>query len=445
MKRPFSVCLGLVFGWAAVACAQQGTDPQDPLLMHRSPVQQPPPKAVPPRTPVKRTAEFVGKPVSVAELEQTLKEVASKPDRDAAHEISQLALTERLSSPKLASLLSTLNGEQARSALTEVADASVFLNLPDSEIFVSAAPDHQEQRRIIAQAIVYLSEMIPKLPNFYATRTTTRYEDAKDDPKHPGSTILTGEPLHRAGTSSNVVLYRNGSETVKPVQAKGRPKYAPEKGLATKGTFGPILSTVMVDASHGETSFSHWEQGANGKEAVFRFVVPKQASHYNVAFRNPPVPSPDQSQEPSSDTPLTRMLNQPGTVTAPPASSSAGGSDNNLAEASGYTADVTIDPATGAILRIALQAALDLDSPMLHADIMVEYGAVEIGGQRYICPLKSVSLSRVHSTILMRDIFENGTALGPEVTRLNDVTFSDYHLFRGDVRIISSDSEPEKK
>jgi hypothetical protein len=46
----------------------------------------------------------------------------------------------------------------------------------------------------------------------------------------------------------------------------------------------------------------------------------------------------------------------------------------------------------------------------------------------------------------MRDIFENGSALGPPVTRLNDVSFADYHLFRGDVRIVSGDPpEPEKK
>ena len=368
--------------------------------------------SIPPRTPVKRVAEFAGKPVTVAELEQTLKEVRSRTDGEAAKEISQLALTERLSSAKLAAWLGTFNGEKARSALTEVADASLYLNLPDADIPAGAAPDHDEQRRIISLALDYLSQTIPKLPNFYATRTTIRYEDTKDDPKHPGSAILTGEPLHRAGSSSVVVLYRNGRETVTPVKGKGRPKYVQEKGLVTRGTFGPILSTVMVDASHGETTFSHWEQGANSKEAVFSFVVPKEVSHYHVALRNPSVPSPDYDHP----------------------------------EVSGYHGEVAIDPATGAILRIALQAELDLASPMTRADIMVEYGPVDIGGKTYTCPVRSVSLSQAHAMILMRDIFENGTALGPQMTRLNDVVFADYHLFRGDVRIVSGDSPaPEEK
>jgi hypothetical protein len=47
--------------------------------------------------------------------------------------------------------------------------------------------------------------------------------------------------------------------------------------------------------------------------------------------------------------------------------------------------------------------------------------------------------------ILMRDLFANGSTLGPEITRLNDVVFADYHLFRGDVRIVSDDPAAQEK
>lgn len=411
MKRLTYVCLELMLCWPLFASAQQSTEPEDPILMHRSPITSPA-KDVPPRTPVKRVAEFAGKSVTVAELEQTLKGVESKPDGEAVKELSQLTLAERLNSAKLASWLNALHGAKARSALVQVADASVFLRLPDTEIPAQAAPDHDEQRRIVAQALVYLSQTILKLPNFSATRSTTRYEDTRDDPRQPGSSILTGEPLHLAGSSSVVVLYSNGSETLRPLPGKRRGSYSDEKGLVTKGTFGPILFTVMVDASHGEMSFSHWEQGRERPEAVFRFVVPKGASHYNVAYRSP----------------------------------SAQSRNYDLQQPSGYHGEIAIDPETGTILRIALQADLELGSAMLQADIMVEYGAVEIGGKPYTCPVRSVSLSRGHSVIVMLDGNENGTTLGPEITRLNDVSFADYHLFRGDVRIVPDDpAEPEKK
>ena len=64
---------------------------------------------------------------------------------------------------------------------------------------------------------------------------------------------------------------------------------------------------------------------------------------------------------------------------------------------------------------------------------MVEYGSVVIGGKVYTCPVRSVSMSIGRS--------EQGfTALGPtvsrKVTRLDDVVFSDYHVFRSEMRIL---------
>jgi len=38
MKLPHHACLGLVLCLPALAWAQQSTEPQDPLLMHRSPI-----------------------------------------------------------------------------------------------------------------------------------------------------------------------------------------------------------------------------------------------------------------------------------------------------------------------------------------------------------------------------------------------------------------------
>lgn len=368
-------------------------------------------KAIPPRTPVKRVPEFVGKPVSVAEFEQTIRDVERKPDGEAAREISLLVLTDRLSSATLATWKPALRGEKARAALAAVADASAFLQLPDTEIPAAAAPDLAEQRRIVALAVDYLAKTIPKLPNFYATRTTTRFEDTREDPDQPAATILTGEPLNLAGSSSVVVIYRDGRETVNPVTGKVRSAFPQEKGLVTRGTFGPILSTVMVDASHGEMNFSHWEPGKDGPEAVFRFAVPKAQSHYQVAYQSP-----------------------------------AGNARSyDLEQPSGYHGEVAIDPENGTILRLAIEADLEPGLAILRADIMVEYGGVDIGGKTYTCPVRSVSLSRGRAVILMRDIYENGTTLGPEVTRLNDVSFVDYHLFRGDVRIVSGDPAAAEK
>ena len=84
-------------------------------------------------------------------------------------------------------------------------------------------------------------------------------------------------------------------------------------------------------------------------------------------------------------------------------------------------------------MRLVLEADPDLGSSITRADIMVEYGSVVIGEKTYTCPIRSVSISIGKSP-------QVGTAMGSvrmrEVTRLDDVVFSGYHVFRSDFRIL---------
>ena len=92
----------------------------------------------------------------------------------------------------------------------------------------------------------------------------------------------------------------------------------------------------------------------------------------------------------------------------------------------GYSGDIAIDPSSGAILRLVVQAGMDQNATIelvgLNteiANVEVEYGPVDLGGKTYICPLRSVTLvERMDSTWL------------------NDVVFKQYHLFRGEHRIL---------
>jgi hypothetical protein len=289
-----------------------------------------------------------------------------------------------------------------------MADAAAFLSLPEGDIPSQPAPDLAEQRHIVSLAVGYVAKTVPKLPDFFATRTTIRYEDTREDPNRPGIDNPTSEPLHEAGNSSVVVIYRNGKEEVKPASQHG--KEVKEKGLVTRGTFGPILSMVLADAWHSAMTFSHWEQGTNGLDAAFDFVVPKDASHYEVAYRSPV--ETDQSYD----------------VTQPAA----------------YHGEMAIDTQTGAILRLTIETDMEPGLSIRRAEILVEYGPVDIGGKTYICPVKSVSLAEGNAVILTEDPLGSGTALGPEITRLNDVTFGDHHVFRGEVRILSGEGTPEQ-
>lgn len=334
---------------------------------------------------------IVMRPVTVVELTDLIHAAKSKRDGEVAGEIERLQLIERLSSLKLAKLSEDLPGAKSRASLMVVADASVFLDPPKAEIPDRAKPDAATQREIASRAVDYLKKVIPRLPNFYAKRFTTSFEAISE--MHDGN-LRSGDGILRpAGEFKATVLYRDGKEVVR---AEG----AEERRLITHGTFGAILSTVIVDAAHSSTEWARWEQGPNGPVAVLNFRVPKEESHYQVSF-----PSP-----------------------------MAGGGELSALAPTAYHGEIEIDPDAGTILRLVLEADPEVGSAMHRADIMVEYGAVAIGGKVYTCPVRNVSIS-VGETSRSAD-GPGAAEVVRDVTRMDDVVFSDYHVFRSEMRII---------
>ena len=340
----------------------------------------------PPQKPQHPIEEAAGpRPATVAQLTAIVERTKGN-DREAAREIEQLRLTERLSSAKLALLSAQLPGKKSKSALTAVADVSVFLDPPVDEVPQKAAPDTADQTRMIARVMVYLETIIPKLPNFYARRVTDSFEEVGKPKDEAGMTRQIA--LHSAGEFKATVYYRQGKEVV-------REEGKQEHGLITRGTFGPILSVAILDAQQSKTmQWGRWETGPNGTVAVFQFQVAQAESHYEVS----------------------------------------GSLESGVRGSTAYHGEVEIDPDSGVILRLMLQADPELGSTLQRADVMVEYGAVAIGGKTYTCPVRSVSYSvgaLYVSTILGVPSESKGRAV-----RLNDVAFDNYHVFRSEMRIV---------
>ena len=132
---------------------------------------------------------FAAKRVTVEQLQQVLSAIHGKPDAEIALQLSDLQLTERLSTPKLLQLEENLPGPQARQTLTALADLSAFLSLPPAEIPATPAPDFAEQRRVMALTMTYVSKTLHQLPNFSATRITTRFQDQPQGYEKGGSVL----------------------------------------------------------------------------------------------------------------------------------------------------------------------------------------------------------------------------------------------------------------
>jgi hypothetical protein len=365
--------------------------------------------------------------LSIDQFEQSsLPVLHTMHDKQAARELAGLKLTERAGPQHAADWQAEMPGKRSSKALTALVDASSFLALPARETPATPAPAIDAQKQMLALAANQVETMLHKLPNFYAARTTMHFEtatpaqlvlqeesltvDAKGDSglmppslgnprrlphEELGPVDPAKQELGRLFFITNEVqsvTYANGSEVDSAPRGKSDAWRSADLGLATRGEFGPVLEMVLEDAFQRGLSWSHWEQGANGPLAVFRYSVPKNLSHYQIV-------SPE----------------------------------GNSSYFPAYHGELAIDPGSGAILRITIQSpAADQAKESLDSNILVEYGPVEIGGRTYICPIHCVAISRTHSS----GETENGAAQQP--TFLNDETFTGYHLFRAEMRILPS-------
>lgn len=331
--------------------------------------------------------------VTVAQLEQIIH--AAHGNGDAEWQLSTLKLTERLSDAKLADLTAELHGSKA---LEVIADESAFFAPPLSEIPADSPPDPATQQRILAASADYLRKTIAKLPNFFATRRTVRFGETAE--YHALSTTIDPVPLHVEERSKATVLYRHGTEIV---DAASHLNSTQAQSLSTYGTFGPLLSAMQAAiALPGSMTWSRWEQAAGVRGAVFHYVVPMNRSMIDVNG----CCLPD------------------------------GDGETHFKILPAYHGEIAIDPASGAILRLQVQADLQGFVPVNRSDMMVAYGPVEIGGRTYILPLRSVNILRGREKPSLREWNVSFQTWGPYETRVNDFSFDQYHMFRGESRIL---------
>ncbi len=346
------------------------------------------------------------KRVAVDQLEQTLAAAHSLQDAEVARQLSDLELTERLSTAKLNRLETNLPGEKSRQALMILADASAFLDPPAAEIPNQPAPDPATQRKILALAVDYVTRTLHQLPNLVATRVTNSFEDSPPVTRR-GAITDAYQPIHLVGNSNVTVTFREGREVVEKSNFDPR-----VRSLTTSGVFGPILGTVLVDAARSKLAWSHWEQSPTGLQAVFSYEVPKENSHYTITYDsvpNDPAPCSTTSQ------PFSKVV--------------------------AYHGEMAIDPASGTILRLTLLADMKPEEFTVNSGIEVEYGQVSIGGKDYFLPLRSVTSSIAHTLMVLGD---EGRRACPNLvvtpslqTSLNGVVFENYHVFRSDAKVLT--------
>ena len=359
------------------------------------------------------TPAFAVTKMTVSAFDQLLASrlAAHESDIDTAQKIASIELTERLTSADVEAMKKTLRpGPQTQIALEMQVDASAFLNPPISELPQKDPPSIAEQQAMLNGAVRFVAATFQHLPDFLADRLTSSFDDSPIVVTHSGWAPPNGA-LHNAGTFKQEVTYREGREiSVSNLSPSGKlQKDGPAPaGLNSSGEFGPVLATILRDVSKGSIRWSHWEQESTGVVAVFQYLVPQPASHYQVDYCCVRGTEDPKAYEDSKNLRLA----------------------NSYHGTPGYHGTIFLDATAGTIERITLEAELDPEASIMNSKISVNYGSVTIGGQSYTCPVQSLAISDARTRL-------GGDMSDRTIRRINEVTFTNYHRFGTSSRILS--------
>ena len=317
--------------------------------------------------------------------------------------LAALELGERLTPRERTQLAAKFKlGPLTRSALELLADRSALLDPPASEFPALPPPDAEAQRTMVKQASDFVLKALTHLPDFFALLTTTQFDDGA---RIAGGEILDATPgMHRVGSSTRQITFSDGKEVFDSSRGSLRPASEPrDHGLESQGEFGAEAATVVLDLEQGSIAFHHWESGASGPVAVFRYQVPRGSSHYEV-----------------KDACHGKL-----TFHAQPA----------------YHGSLSIDSANGVLVRFTVETEAGPGDPITHVASAIEYGRVMLGNRPYFCPLRSVAFT-VQEADSCRG--SNIRVLPRPVVMLNRIIFSDYHRLGSEVTIMPGDQPPAK-
>jgi hypothetical protein len=348
--------------------------------------------------------------VSVSQLEAFLRsrKTSKESDAEISDQLTKAQLSEQLTAQTFTRIEKNARlGPKTIEQLKLMAYESMFRVPPANELPPSAPPSETDQRQMVEEAKQYADTVFQGLPNFLANRITQSFDNVPQQSGSMKSGPNHAKPeakMHFLGEFHREIGFRDSREISESTTGESLNRdssSSSQPGLTTWGEFGPILKAILKDSIEGNVTWNRWQLSETGVlVAVFRYKVPRSASNYAIDFCCYRKSQNDPEEGPFRDNP-------------------------------GYHGEFYLNPKTGTVDRITVEAELADSDPVFASSIAVQYGNVDIGGKSYIAPVHAVAVSQVHNPKM-----EVVDRVGPEV-HVNEVFFQNYHKFGSTFRILT--------
>ncbi len=341
---------------------------------------------------------WAAKKITVQELKDMLFSLQRlhKTDAEVAAELKKVELTEELTRSAMNGLVSYVPGAYSTEQIYVLEASSAMLPPPVTDLPATPAPDAAAQKAILDKAVDYTTKTYAQLPHLTATKTTLRFQDnvgalAAASGMHSGGTTMdpnlveANRYIHYINSTEVPVETQNGVEKLS--KSKDKTPWGQNGYIALLGQ-GPVLSSVLQDAqTAGTISWLRWETINKKTAAVYAFSVDKKKSHYAVNYCCFPT---------SEQTGIMRFSstgsagNLTGDYTARGTLQTHTAYDQYFKDIVPYHGEIFVDPDTGIVIRLVLQAEFKSSDDVQQEDQRIDYGPVKVDATALVLPIKTV-------------------------------------------------------
>ncbi len=351
-----------------------------------------------------------------------------KTDDQVANALREIELTEQLLPSVMNSFVQYQPGPQTVVQIRVLALISALLPPPPADLPDTPAPDQATQAAIVARATDYAAKQFDLVPKLTSDKLTLRYQNGQEVVRasnsagsHMGHTDLGLDPaseyMRFLGQTSASIVFQGDVELLP--KTKNQDPGGPNGQISPVGV-GPVLSSVLREAGPGNMTWLRWQTVDDKRVAVFSFAVNRKQSDYQVNYCCFP-----KTENVGTHIGMTPMGVGLGGGKAPTSENlGTATSFEPFKTTAGYQGEVFVDPETGTVVRLIVQAELKPTDFIQQEDTRIDYGTVDVAGKQYVVPTRN---------ILLTTMVPSGNSFEKFVTRrtLFDVSYSNYQAAAG--------------